>query len=104
MPRSISIGVRTGSGITFIASDGEAASAAWKNPTLGRVRMEDESDLFDLRCNLPEYLQPFAAYGVLEIGESSGVAAGLSQTGDEATADRVADKHEDDRYAAGFLP
>src|SRR5438132_14001072 len=76
-----------------------------EEPDVGRcVWMEDEPDMFDLRCNLVEDLQPFATNRVLVIGESSGVTPGLFKTGYKATADRVADKHEDDGYAAGFLP
>ena len=65
--------------------------------------MIDEADTFNLRRNLMEYLQPFAANRVLVIRKSSGVTAGLFKTGGKATPDRVANKYEDYWYAARFL-
>src|SRR5580692_3458616 len=65
--------------------------------------MEDEPGTVDLRCNLVEYLEPLTADRVLVIGETSGVTAGPFYAGGEATPDWVADKHEHDRYAAGFM-
>jgi hypothetical protein len=65
--------------------------------------MVDEPDTFELRCDLMEYLQPFTADGVLVIGETCGVTAWPFNAGGEATPDRVADKHEYDGYAGGFL-
>ena len=55
------------------------------------------------RRDLFEQLQPFPADTVLREGKTGGVAARPREARDEATADRVRDQHEYDRYGLGCL-
>jgi hypothetical protein len=53
--------------------------------------------------HLLEMFQPFAANGILEEFETRDVAARSGEALDEATAERIGDGREYDRYGAGRL-
>src|SRR5262249_61097640 len=87
-----------------IPSDGAAASAAWKKPTLGAAsglktnptRLAWGAISLNNSTHLP-------TNRILEIGKAGDVLAGTRQTGHKAAADRVADEREYDRYGLRFL-
>src|SRR5262249_40540286 len=87
-----------------IPSDGAAASAAWKKPTLGAAsglktnptRLAWGAISLNNSTHLP-------TNRILEIGKAGDVLAGACQTGHKAAADRVADEREYDRYGLRFF-
>ena len=67
-----------------------------------RRRVEQEDGSTDVRRDLLEQLQPLAGRRCLNIGETSGVAAGPRHARDETAADRIGDGRENDGDCAGF--
>src|SRR5262249_34203222 len=104
MPCSISVASRTARAANFIPSDGAAASAAWKKPTLGAAS--------GLKTN-PTRL----AWGAISLNNSTHLPPiefsklakpvmflpGRARLGHKAAADRVADEREYDRYGLRFF-
>src|ERR1700745_3837573 len=64
--------------------------------------MHHEPDMTDVRRNFVEYLHPFPGDRSLENRKSGEVSVRPRHVCDETAADRIADKHEYDRYSARF--
>src|SRR5438445_7952840 len=65
--------------------------------------MQDEPDAADVGCDLLEYPEPFSANRRLENGKTGEVPARPRHRCYEATANRIADEHEYNRYGEGLL-
>src|SRR5262249_535714 len=68
-----------------------------------RCRVEQEGDPSDLRGNLLEQLQPFAAQRTLCSSKPSNVAPRPRDGGGEAAPHWIGNKHENDRDSTGLL-
>ena len=68
-----------------------------------RHRIKQECGSPDIRRQLLEQLQPFAAHRVFHVDEAGGVAAGARQVGHKAASDRIGDvgKYDRNLSAAG---
>src|SRR5262249_17713915 len=67
----------------------------------GNFRHRDHQNAADIGCSLLEHLQPLATHRRIVTSETGDIAVGMSKTGNKATADRIADTDEHDRYASG---
>src|SRR5690242_10584525 len=63
----------------------------------------DHCDAKERWRNLLEYLQPFAAHGVLEIGHSRDVTAWSPKAGNESRPNRIHYLHKYYRNSAGLV-
>src|SRR5262249_3660315 len=104
MSCSMSLASRTARAHNFIPSDGAAASAAWKKPTLGAASglktNPTRSALGAISLNNSTHLPPIE---FSKIGKAGDVLAGTCQTRRKGAANRVADECEYDRYGPRFL-
>jgi hypothetical protein len=101
---SMSLASRTARAASFIPSDGAAASAAWKKPTLGAASGLNTNPTRPARgaisLNNSTHLPPIE---FSKLAKPVMFLPGCAQTGRKAAADRVADEREYDRYGLRFL-
>src|SRR5438874_8316140 len=64
------------------------------------VRVEDDADPREMRCDLLEQLQPFSHQCWVSGAEPGDVAAGVRETLNKALAYGIVHKWENDRYRA----
>ena len=99
IPRSISLGSRTLTGLTSTPSDGAADWMAPNMPIPAVISgIANDRRSRHGRRDLLEKLQPFSGDAIFELSKTGGVAARLGQAADQARSDRVGgvDEHHGD--------
>ena len=75
----------------------EVASAGWRG-----IAVEHDRDARYSRCDLLEQFHPLSAHCREAVGETGCIASRPRQACNEAVADRIRGRHENNRYRSGF--